>query len=674
MNSILAFLAQQFRLPLQSPVLIFSLVLFIILLVPVAFERMRIPRIIGLIAAGAVIGPFGFNVLGKSLFVDVFSTIGLLYIMFIAGLELNLNEFKVNRNKSIVFGVFTFCLPLLIGFPICHYLLKFDFYASLLIASIFATHTLVTYPVAGRFGVSKDASVAVTVGGTILTDTAVLIVLAVIVGAQHDGLTLEFWTRLTLSIAVFAAFMFLVVPRVAGWFFENLENEKYLHYVFVLAVAFLAAFLAEVAGLEAIIGAFAAGLALNKLIPHSSALMNRIEFIGNSLFIPFFLVSVGMLVDVRAFVAGPMALLVAGALIVAAELGKYVAATVTQLVFGYSRDQRHLIFGLSSAHAAATLAVVLVGFREGIVDASVLNAIVLIILVSCVVASIVTERAARRMAARASVQHDPGLMAELDMEQIVVPISRTTNVARLLNFAVLIREPRSTHPLVVLNVVPDTAEAELRTAAAKKNIGAFLSEATGADVKVNVIATIDHDTATGISRVSREVSADIAVLGWPQRAAALERWIGDKLSTVLRYTVETLFVCDLPRPLAKHAHLFLVVPEGAGQEVGFPVWMAKVAKLCIELSLPIQLNCSPATRDAIAAYAAQHKLALDVKFHEFHDWEDLLVVFRNLADDDLMVVVGAGSGQASWNPYMDKVPAKLGRHFPDFNKILVYPQ
>lgn len=674
MHTVLTHLAQQFQLPLRSPVLIFSLVLFIILLVPIVFERLRIPRIMGLIVAGAFIGPFGFNVLDKSLFVDVFSTIGLLYIMFIAGLELNLNEFKINRNKSVLFGIMTFLIPMLIGFPVCFYLLKFNFYASLLISSIFATHTLVTYPTASRHGVSKDASVAITVGGTILTDTAVLIVLAVIVGAQHGGLTPEFWTRLTVSIVAFSAFMFLVIPRVARWSFARLEHEKHLRYVFVLAVVFLSAFLAEVASLEAIIGAFAAGLALNKLIPHSSALMNRIEFIGSSLFIPFFLVSVGMLVDVRVFLSGPSALIIAATLVVAAIFGKYAAAMATRFAFGYSREQGNLIFGLSTAHAAATLAVILVGFREGIVGDSVLNAIVLIILVSCVVASFVTEKAASELARKVTASHDPAIMAQLDMEQIVVPIASGTDVARLLKFAVLVREQKSTHPLVALNVVPDTAEAEERTASAKKDIEGFLSEATGAGVAVEVMATIDRDTSSGISRVTREVSADIVVLGWPQRADAMGRWVDDKVAAILRYCVDALFVCDLPQPLTRHGRLFLIVPPRADQEAGFPVWVAKIAKLSTELSLPIHLNCVPPTHEAILAYAKGHKLALDVKFNEFADWEDILVVFRNMQEDDLMVIVGATNGQTSYNRYMARLPEKLEKHFSHFNKILVYPQ
>ena len=363
MDAILNELTEHFQLPLHNPVLIFSLVLFIILLAPVVLNRIRIPGIIGLIVSGIIIGPEGLNLLEDSLFVDVFSTIGLLYIMFIAGLELDLNEFKATKNKSIIFGFLTFSIPLALGFPVCHYLLGFDVNASLLTASMFATHTLVTYPIVSKLGVSKNIAVAITVGGTILTDTAVLILLAVILGSHTGGLTQEFWIRLGVSLVLFSAFMFLVIPRIAKWFFKTLESEKHSHYIFVLSVVFFSAFLAELAGLESIIGAFVAGLALNKLIPNSSALMNRIEFIGNSLFIPFFLISVGMVVDVSVILSGPMALIIAATLTVVAITGKWIAAFFTQLIFKFSKGQRKLIFGLSSAHAAATLAVILVGYN-----------------------------------------------------------------------------------------------------------------------------------------------------------------------------------------------------------------------------------------------------------------------------------------------------------------------
>src|SRR5690554_254556 len=390
-------LLNEFQLPLESPILVFSLILTIILLSPLVLGRLNIPGIIGLIIAGIIIGPHGFHVIENSSAIELFSTIGLLYIMFIAGLELDLNEFKANRNKSLLFGFFTFTIPLALGFPVMYYFLGYDFNASFLTASMFATHTLVTYPIVSKMGVSKNQAVAITVGGTILTDTAVLLILAIIMGNAEGSLNNEFWITLGVSLAIFSVIMFFLIPRIAKWFFKKLEGEKHSHYIFVLSVVFFAAFLAEVAGVEPIIGAFVAGLALNKLIPPASPLMNRIEFLGNSLFIPFFLISVGMLVDVSVIFGGVGAWIIAGTLTAVAVFGKWLASWLTQIIFKFTSAQRQIIFGLSGAHAAATLAIILVGYNAGIIDEKILNGTIILILITSVISSFVTERAAKKI-------------------------------------------------------------------------------------------------------------------------------------------------------------------------------------------------------------------------------------------------------------------------------------
>ena len=674
MDVIINQLVEQFQLPLQNPVLIFSLILAIILLAPILLQRIRIPGIIGLIVSGIIIGPAGLNILEKSLFVDVFSTIGLLYIMFIAGLELDLNEFKATRNKSILFGFLTFTIPLGVGFPVCHYLLGFDFNASLLTASMFATHTLVTYPIVSRLGVSKNRAVAITVGGTILTDTAVLILLAVILGSQQGGLTQEFWIRLGISLVLFSAFMFLVIPRIAKWFFRKLESERHSHYIFVLSVVFFSAFLAEIAGLESIIGAFVAGLALNKLIPNSSALMNRIEFIGNSLFIPFFLISVGMIVDLSVIMSGPMALIIAGALTVVAIFGKWAAAFLTQMIFGFTKGERKLIFGLSSAHAAATLAVILVGYKAGILDDNILNGTVILILITCVVASFATESAAKMIVRDSDDDEDLGLNSRLNSEQILIPIANLVNIDKVLDFAVLIKEKKSLNPLAILTVVPNTDEAGKTIIKTKQGLEKFIMETTAADTQANVMATIDHNPASGISRTSKEIMADIILLGWPQKTGFLEKLIGDKMESILQNTNKTLFICDFQIPLVNHKQLFLIVPPNAEFEDGFALWVSKVAKLSVELSIPINLNCTEETQKAIRSFAKTNKINLTFSFYPFKEWEDFLILSRQITVSDLIIMVSARRGYISHVGHLDKIPSKLERHFTKNNKMVIYPE
>ena len=674
MEVLLNHLIEEFELPLSNPVLIFSLILFIILLAPVLLQRIRIPGIIGLIISGIIIGPAGLNILEKSLFVDVFSTIGLLYIMFIAGLELDLNEFKAHRNKSIMFGMLTFSIPLAIGFPVCHYLLDFDFNASLLTSSMFATHTLVTYPIVSKLGISKNVAVAITVGGTILTDTAVLIMLAVILGSHNGGLTQEFWIRLGISLILFSAFMFFVIPRIAKWFFRKLESEKHSHYIFVLSVVFFAAFLAEIAGLESIIGAFVAGLALNKLIPHSSALMNRIEFIGNSLFIPFFLISVGMIVDVSVILSGPMALIIAGTLTLVAILGKWVAAFFTQILFKYSNGQRKLIFGLSSAHAAATLAVILVGFKAGIIDENILNATVVIILVTCIVASFATEGAAKEIIRNSDEDEDVQLSAEQTSESILIPIANMVNIDKILDFAVLLKESKSRNPLTIMTVVPNTDEAEKTIAKAKQGLERFIKETTASDTHATVMATIDHNPASGISRISREIMADFILLGWPQKTGFLDKLIGDKMDSILQNTEKTLFICDFKNPMITFKRLFLIVPPMAEFEEGFALWINKVAKLSVELSIPINLNCTEETYNAILHFAKVNKITLSLNYHNFKDWDDFLILSRQITPTDFIILVSARKGFTSHFGQLDRLPAKLEKHFSQTSKLVIYPQ
>lgn len=665
----------EFELPLKNPVLVFSLILFIILLSPILLRKLNIPGIIGLIIAGVIIGPHGLFLLEKNSAVELFSTIGLLYIMFIAGLELDMNEFKSNRNKSIVFGCFTFIFPLTIGFPVCYYFLQYDFNASFLTASMFATHTLVAYPIVSKLGVSKNQAVAITVGGTILTDTAVLIILAVIMRNSQGSLDQAFWIRLGVSLAIFSAIMFLVIPRIAKWFFQKLESEKHSHYIFVLSVVFFAAFLAEVAGVEAIIGAFVAGLALNKLIPHSSALMNRIEFIGNSLFIPFFLISVGMLVDVRVIMSGQGALIVAGTLTVVALFGKWIAALFTQLIFKYSNPQRQLIFGLSSAHAAATLAVILVGYKAGILDENILNGTVVLILITCIVASFATEKAAKQIVIE-SEDDTSDLMKTngAQSEHILLPIADVTNIEKLLELAIFFKDKKSPNPISILSVVSNNDEAEINILKARNKLEEFVKQASASETKVNIITTIDHNAASGIGRISREIMADIIVLKWPRRSGFIDKLIGEKVDSILNNTDKTTFICHIEKPLALHRRIVIAVPPLAEHEKGFGMWLAKVVKLAQELSLSILLCCNETTAKSVTKYLSLAKLAASITVRPFNEWEDFMVLARDIHEDDMILLANARKGATSYMSILENLPSKLEKHFPNNSRFIIYPQ
>lgn len=397
-----------FTLPLRNPVIIFSIVLFIILFAPLLLKKIRIPHLIGLIVAGAVVGPYGLNLLRRDSSIVLFGTVGLLYIMFLAGLEIDISEFKKSKGKIAFFGLTTFIIPLVLGSVASYYILNLDFTAALLLASMFSTHTLISYPIVSKYGIVHNRAVNMAVGGTMITDILALLILAGVAGSSKGNVSTLFWVKLSVSSLIFVGIVFFIFPIITRWFFRKID-DGISHYIFVLAMVFLAAFLAEAAGMESIIGAFFAGLVLNEFVPHDSPLMSRINFVGNAIFIPFFLISVGMLVDVSVLIKGFGALKVAGVIIFVALLSKYLAAMITKKVFNLKKWEGELLFGLSASHAAATLAIILVGYNIitgetpagepiRLLNEDVLNGTILLILISCATSSLVVERAASKLA------------------------------------------------------------------------------------------------------------------------------------------------------------------------------------------------------------------------------------------------------------------------------------
>ena len=665
-------LQHEFALPFTNPVLIFAILLLIVLLAPILLKRINVPSIIGLILAGVLIGPHGLNWIDNAHGgVEMFSSIGLLYIMFIVGIELDLGEFMENKNKSLLFGFYTFIIPIVIGFPVCYYLLDYNANASFLTASMFATHTLVAYPIVSRLGIARNQAVAVTVGGTILTDTAVLIILAVVLSGSSGSLDFTFLVRLLLSLVLFSGVIFLVVPRIARWFFQYSESEKYSNYIFVILIVFASGFLVELGGIEPIIGAFAAGLALNRLIPHSSALMNRIEFFGNALFIPVFLISVGMLVDVSVVTQGPRTLVVAVLLTVAALAGKWLAAWATQKSFRFTSTQRTLIYGLSSSHAAATLAVIIVGYRAGIIDEYILNGTIILILITCIVASIYTQKSARKIAlSEENAPLTPSSMGEFAQEKILVPIANPSHIGYHVELALLLKDKKSVNPISLLGVVPNNKEAEKNIVSFRKKLQEFVASAKAAEVNVDIITTIDHNPADGIVRIARETMSDIVIMGWPGKAGLLDKLLGEKVDLVVKNMDKNLFVCHVEQNLITHKRIVVISPPSAEKEEGFGMWVDKVVKLSSELSIPVLHLGHPETQQVMAGY----KKAGNFMFQPFTDWDNPLSCGDRIRKDDMVILISAHVGYISHLPIMESLPSRLENRFPHHSRIVVYPK
>ncbi len=661
-----------FETPFSSYVLVFSVILFVILLAPLIFRLVKIPGIIGLIISGLIIGPHGLGWIEKNAAVDLFSTIGLLYIMFIAGLELNLSEFKNNRHKSLVFGFFTFVLPFVIGYPVCRYLLGFEFSTSFLVASMFSTHTLVAYPIVSRMGIANHEAVAITVGGTIFTDTAVLIILAIITGSVAGEITPQFWLMFFVSVVIFLLVVFLIIPRLTAWFFKNLEGEKRSHFIFVLSMVFFSAFLSELAGLEPIIGAFAAGIAMNRLIPKTSSLMNRLEFVGNSLFIPFFLLSVGMLINLEVLNRGPFALIVAGTLTVVALIGKFAAAWATSLIFGYQSVLRKLIFGLSSAHAAATLAVIMVGFRIGIVDESVLNGTILLILVTCLVASFVTDRAAKELMITKNDTADSELMV-LREQKILVPISNPQTMDKLIDLAIAIKNPRNKFPIVGLSVVEDGETAQRKLLEAKKMLEKAMIHASATDQKVEIITTIDQKVTSRIRRVAKEIFATEILIGFSLKNQFADFIFGNTIKYIVDNTSQAVWVSSVVSELHHHKRIVVMCPRYADREFGFKQWLSRVFRLSSALHLECLFLSTPQTFRHVKEFHAKRRASARIKHTEFTEWDEFEKVESLISPMDLIVIAMPRKGTVSYIPTLENIPRIMSKEFENFSFILIYP-
>lgn len=439
-------------LPLEDPILKFLLILVIILAAPLLLNKLKIPYLLGLIIAGAVIGPHGLNLVLRDSSIILSGTAGLLYIMFLSGLDMDMSDFRKNGTRSLVFGLYTFCVPLLLGILAGYYILGFSIYSSILLAGLFASQTLIAYPIVSKLGIARDKAVTIAVGGTVITDTLALLLLTVIVGMVTGNTDDMFWYRLGISVVLCIAFIMQLFPLIGHWFFKHC-SDNISQYIFVLVMVFLGAYLAHLAGLEPIIGAFLAGLALNRLIPRTSPLMNRIEFVGNAIFIPFFLIGVGMLIDYRAFFRDWESIKVAAVMIVLITAAKYIAALLTQKTFKLSSDQRTVIFGLSSAHVAATLAAVMVGYNviigqtpDGepirLLGESVLNGTILMILATCTISTFATQRGAHNIAIKGVRENDES--TEHQDEHILIPVSNEESVRELVTLGNVLSNRRKT--------------------------------------------------------------------------------------------------------------------------------------------------------------------------------------------------------------------------------------
>lgn len=671
-----------FQLPLSNPVLIFSLVLFIILFVPILLNKIGVPYVIGLILAGVVIGEHGLNLLRRDSSIVLFGTVGLIYIMFLAALEIDMKEFKKNSKNSFIYGLFTFSFPMLVASPAAYYILDFPLITSVLFGSMLASHTLIAYPVAARYNVHKTKAATIAVGGTIITDILSLLVLAVIARMSQGEINQAFWIQLGVSVVVFALIVWFVFPIIARWFFKRFD-DNISQYIFVLALVFLGAFLAELAGIEGIIGAFLAGLALNRLIPHHSPLMNRIDFVGNALFIPFFLIGVGMLVDLKVLFKSAEALKVAGIMTLAALISKYIAAWIGQKTFSLNKNERNLMFGLSSARAAATLATVLVGYNIilgqnelgepiRLLNEDVLNGCLIMILITCSIASFATGQASSKLAQE---QEDGDREASnTDSRNTLIAASKESTIDSMIELTLLMHPKKMDSNVFALSVISsDTLDRESEERRLKTYQNKMVSIAAATDVILTPLIRYDVNFVSGIQHTLEEKRIHEVVLGQDSHELSGLSATGIKSQKLLDKCPQIVYLIHGMQPLNTVRNMTVVCSDKLEYEPSFQILMERVTTISKQLDSDIHFFSTKNTLKTINQYQQDNK-GPDAKYTVFNNWSDFLILSREVQKEDLFIVISARPGNVSFHPKLNDVPRHLAKYFDRYNYLLIYPE
>ena len=661
--------------PITDPTWIFLVVLVIILFAPLVFNRIRIPHLVGMILAGVVVGEHGLNILTRDSSFELFGKVGLLYIMFLASLEMDLEGLKKNRTRGIVFGLITFFIPFALGFGAGHWLLGLRWDASLLFSCIIASHTLVAYPIVGRYGLSRHDCVTVAIAGTMIALLLALLTLAGISASAEGDISVRFWVVFALKCALYCFFIFFCYPRFTRYFFKR-YSDNVTQFAFVLVLLVLSAALSELAGLEGLFGAFLAGLVLNRYIPHVSPLMNRIEFVGNALFIPYFLISVGMLINVRSLFDHKEALVVVLVMVVTATATKWLAAWVTQLVLRMKRAEREMLFGLTNAHAAGALAMIMVGTQleiapgEYLIGDDVVNGVVLVILASCVISSIVTERAARKIAlAESSASADSNAN-----EKMMVALYNPDSVEALIDTAIMMRNPKQQKEMIALQVCLDNDRVEQQLTQGKRNLERAAKAAAAADAQLATYNRVGVNVVGSIIHSMKEFEASELLIGLHHKRKMTESYLGSIGTELLARTNRQVIIVNYLMPVNVVHRIIVAVPERAELEAGFYRWVERISRMGEQLGCRIDFHAHSTTIPLLQNYIQTNHPSTRTAYEVLDDWDDLLIVTQHLSYDHLFVLVSARRGSISWQPSFDNLPTQLMRHFSNNSLMIVYPE
>jgi Kef-type K+ transport system membrane component KefB len=652
----------------SEPILTFGLLLLLILFVPILFQKINLPGIVGLLLAGTVVGPKGFGLIEAAGVIDVLGKVGLLYLMFLAGIEINLDQFRKERKNTVIFGSLTFLIPQTLG-TLLFFWMGYSLASSLLIASMFASHTLVAYPIITRLGLAKEKSVAAAVGGTILTDVAALLVLAVVARSVEGDLDVMFWVTLCGLFSLYLIFMFYFLPKISYRFFSFIGEKGRFTYVYVIGMMLVASWMAEVIGIEAIVGAFMSGLAFNRLLTNKGPLKNRVEFFGDAFFIPLFLIFVGMQVDIQVLASSADVWVVMGAMTITVIITKWMAAFLSAKILGFSNDQAWVVFGLTNSQAAATLAAVFVGMEVGLIGEEVLNGAIMMILITCIIGPMVVEKFGFKLADDTTIE----IEEKTDIRQrILVPLSNPATSARLIEFAsnLKLQDKAPIYPLSVINTYKDAASQRDR---ARKILDIASGQIHAVNSEASPVMETNLNVAEGIRLAAEKNAISDIVIGWNGEITTTSRVFGSIVDQMLGTTRQQAFICKIDQPLATFKKIRLVISPQNLSGKHFMTLFGMILRLAENLNTPIEIMYLGKDESQIQKNISLIAPDLNIALKCFKTFDKLM---ENIPDSvnltDLLVVINKRGGSSGWAYGTNLIPRILASKKPEASFIIAY--
>ena len=660
--------------PLSGPIEIFLLVLLIILACPILFRRIGIPQLVGLIIAGIIVGPYGFNILARDASFEIFGEVGILYIMFMAAVEINMFHLQRNLGKGLLFGLITFAIPTVMGIFGSRWAFGASWSTATLISTMYAAHTLIAYPIVSRFGLQNTKPAVIAVCSTIVTVLLALLVLAGVVDASHAGgfRFTRFLNLLWLMVA-YAVGMGLLLHFFTKYFFRKISDQVN-QFIYVLAMVFLSSLMASVIGLEAILGAFYAGLVLNRFIPERSGLMSRLKFVGDAIFIPYFLIGVGMLINVHVIFKSWNVGWVALNMVVVAMLAKWISAYGASRLFGFKASGRKLMFGLTSGKAAATIAAALIGFQNGLLTEDMLNGAVLMILVSCVVASISTQTAAKRMRMELTEEEfkkdsetKPG-----DFARQLVAVANPVTAENIMKMALLMRHRNNNHPVTALFVRNSDEASRIR--AGRSSLEIAVAAAQAVDIEVKDVERYDINVVAGLTNEAKQNNSTDIMIGLHRKSNIVDSFFGSMTEQLLQATNKMIFISRCFTPVDTLARLIVLVPDKAEYETGFQTWVERICNLSSQLAAKAIFLAYDTTSAFIRNIITSEGYAIRHEYRSLNSWDDFILHSSDITDDDIFVIIGSRKGAVSHSSDLEGLPNHLQKHHSNHNLILILPE